>query len=313
MAYSAENYSFLFDRQGGIEGSAREVLRHRDVLKYRAKTINSGKMLEIEIFPFWNTREQLREAKRRATREAQRCLNDKNARKKFVRKVNTNFGEDDIALTLTYAGDFLPDQKQARRDIQNYIRCVRRYRRKMGLPELKYIYVIEFAGDGGKPKRVHHHVIMSGMDRDEAERMWGKGWANARRLQPNENGFEAIARYITKERNGGSKRWCASKNLAEPKITSADRKISRRKAEKMAADFENAPAAIFAKLFPDYDFTGCEVCRSQFVAGVYIYARMIKKAQSPPKRDSAAERKGKLRNESRRSEKKGVHFGQDHG
>jgi hypothetical protein len=294
MPYSAEGYSFLFDQQGGIEGCAYEVLGHQNVFRYRAKTIKAGDVLEIEVFPIWNTQDQARRARKHTTREAQRNLNDKNARKKIVRKINANFGEDDIAITLTYADGFLPDQDQARRDIQNYIRRVRAYRRKLGLPEMKYVYVIEFAGDGGKPKRVHHHVIMSGMDRDEAERLWGKGFANSRRLQPNDNGFEAIARYITKERNGGSKRWCASKNLAEPKITTADRKISRRKAEKMAQDFENAPAAIFGKLFPEYDFTGCELYRSQFVGGVYIYARMIKKQTAPPKRASAGKRKGRL-------------------
>ena len=43
---------------------------------------------------------------------------------------------------------------------------------------MKYAYVIEFGGKDGRRKRVHHHVIMSGMDRDKAEALWnGRGYA----------------------------------------------------------------------------------------------------------------------------------------
>ena len=119
------------------------------------------------------------------------------------------------------------------------------------MTELKYVYVIEYGGKDGKRKRVHHHVVMSGMDRSAAEELWnGKGWANARKLQPDEYGLEALARYVTKEANGG-KRWCASRNLSEPKETTADTKISKRRVEKMATDFEGAPALIFEKLLPE--------------------------------------------------------------
>lgn len=40
--------------------------------------------------------------------------------------------------------------------------------------------------------RIHHHIIISGMDRDKAEELWGNGMANTRRMQANELGFEEL-------------------------------------------------------------------------------------------------------------------------
>ena len=174
---------------------------------------------------------------------------------------------------MTYKGQ-VPDEAQARKDIQNYIRRVKAYRKKNGMDELKYIYVIEFEnGEGRKKTRVHHHVIMSGMDRDAAERLWTNGWANTRRLQPDEYGLEALARYIVKDPKG-KKRWSASRNLKEPKVTTADTKFTRRMAERLAKDFETDGPQIFAKLFPDCALNDCAIFRSDFVAGAYIYAKM---------------------------------------
>lgn len=284
MPYNSAKYEFLFDRSEEISEAAFERLRHNNVFRYRARTIKAGDVLEVEVFPIWNTQNEVRRAKKAATREAQRNLNDKNAKKKLIRKINANFTEEDLCVTLTYKGSFIPDEEQARRDIRNYLRRVREWRRKNGLPDLKYVYVIEYGGEDGRRKRVHHHVIMSGMDRDVAEALWqGRGWANSRRLQPDDYGLEALARYMTKEPNGG-KRWAASRNLVDLKITEADTKISRRKVEQMAQDFEEMPAVIFGKLFPDYEFNDCAVKHSSYVAGAYIYARMHRKATPPRER-----------------------------
>lgn len=279
MPYSAESYEYLFDQcyEHGLQ-SAFEALAHRDVFRYRAKTIKAGDVLECEIYPIWNTQNEIRKAASRASSDAQVKLNAKNARKTLVRKINANFTEEDLCVTLTYKGE-APDEEQARKDIRNYMRRIRDHRKKHGLPALRYIYVIEFVeaiafeAMAAQKKRIHHHVVMSGMDRDEAERLWGKGYANTRRLQPNEFGMEALARYMIKDPKGG-KRWCGSKNLIDPKVTIADTKISKRQVEKLADDMTNFAPQIFAKLFPDYVFNDCTVSRSNFVAGAYVYARM---------------------------------------
>lgn len=271
--YSSERYAYLFSLPGeGMERAAQQ-LRHRDVYRYRAKTIRAGEVLEVEIYPLWRTRNEIREAKRHTSRKAQINLNEKNARKNLIRKINANFGRKDLCVTLTYQDGFLPDEQQARKDIRNYLRRVREWRRKRGMTELKYVYVIEYGGTDNRRKRVHHHVIMSGMDRDAAEQLWGKGYANAHRLQPDDYGLEALARYMLKEPKN-TKRWASSKNLVEPKVTQADTKISRRKVEQMAQDFDEKPAQIFSTLYPEYRLCDCRVWYSEFVAGAYIYATL---------------------------------------
>ena len=281
--YSAERYESLFElKPDGVNG-ADNVIRADEPGRYRCKTIKHGDQLDVELFPLWNTAAEVRRAKSAVTRKAQAALNEKNARKRLVRKINANFTAADLELTLTYADEHVPDLEGARRDMQNYIRRVKRYRRAQGLPEIKYVYVIEYADAEGGPKRVHHHVIMSGMDRDAAEKLWGKGRANSARLQPDEYGLEGIARYITKSlpRFKSEKRWVCSKNLVEPTVTIADTKISRRKAARLAHDAEAYGKDLFEHLYPGYAFTDVEIKSSAYVAGVYIYARMRRKDGSP--------------------------------
>lgn len=278
MRGSAEKYEYLFTSPGGeLSDQEIEELRHDHVARYRTKTIRAGEILECEIYPVWNCNSEIRKARAEAKKSsaAQRAVNDRNARRKLERKINANFGRGDISITLTYRGE-VPDIEQARRDIRNYLRRVSRLRKRLGLPELKYIYVIEYdPGDGGRrKKRVHHHVIMSGMDRDKAEELWGKGYANADRLQPDQDhGLAALANYIVKDPRG-AKRWCCSRNLVEPVITTADHKMGKRKAERLARDVEAEAREIFGRAHKGYRLVECEVKRSSIVAGVYIRAKM---------------------------------------
>jgi hypothetical protein len=146
MPYSGQNYEFLFTAPWGeLKESAFETVRNKNVFRYRAKTIKSGDVLEIEIYPLWNTQNEIRAAKANTTPEAQHNLNERNTKKALIRKINTNFTEADLHVTLTYKRGYLPDEQQARRDMRNFIRRVRNYHKKNSLPELKYVYVIEFS------------------------------------------------------------------------------------------------------------------------------------------------------------------------
>lgn len=268
MLHSSEKYAWIFDQE--MQG---EKLSHERVGRYRARTIRAGDQLEVEIYPLWDTGAEARTAKCRATGEAQRNVNARNARKRLERLLNANFTREDLSLTLTY-GAGVPNLAQARRDMQNFVRRVKAAYKRLGLPSPKYVYVMEYGSDGRK-KRVHHHMVLSGgMDRDALEALWKHGRANADRLKPDEYGLTALARYITKESHGG-KRWAASRNLKKPRITVSDTKISRRRVEQMAEDMECAAPAIFTKLFPDYVYTDCVIRRSDFVSGAYVYARMV--------------------------------------
>lgn len=106
MPYNSAKYEFLFDLSGENTERAFDRFRHRNVFRYRTRTIKAGNVFEVEIFPIWNTQNEVREAKKHTTREAQKNLNDKNAKKKFIRKINANFTEEDLCVTLTYSNGF---------------------------------------------------------------------------------------------------------------------------------------------------------------------------------------------------------------
>ncbi|NFL86825.1 hypothetical protein FDB24_11365 [Clostridium botulinum] len=254
-----------------------ESLRKNDRYSYVVKTITSGDIVESEIYPTWKNRNDMPRGKRKnKQRAAQKNLNDKNTKKKIVRLVNTNFTNNDVMVTLTYDDKHLPNEEEARKDIQNYIRKLRRYRRKEGLSELKYIYVIEFKKEEEKSKkiRVHHHMIINKMDRDIIEKLWGKGYANAKRLQSDEFGLEGMARYIAKDLKG-SRRWSASRNLKQPKITVSKTRLTKRKIENMIKN-ENSFKGIFENTYKGCKYNDCKVMYSEINGGFYLHARLIK-------------------------------------
>lgn len=289
--YPKVAYEVIYDIHcNKINENVFEALRHKNVLRYRVRMITSGKHREYEIYPVWDTKKEAEKAENALDdfdhkeyertgdyNRAQKIIDERNSRKRLVRLLNCNFTEKDLAITLTYAGD-PPDEAQARKDIRNYLRRVRAYRQRQGLPELKYIYVIEFDDGSAKnrPIRIHHHIVMSDMDRDDAEKLWGKGRANTKRLQPDKFGFEAIGRYIIKDPKG-RRRWCGSKNLAKPKVTVAECKMTRRQVEILAGDVQIKAPGVFERFDDKYEFNDCELRRSEYVAGAYIYARMRRK------------------------------------
>lgn len=105
-----------------------------------------------------------------------------------------------------------------------------------------------------KVVRIHHHIILNkGISRDDLELMWSHtkinwkkaqdpeyrketdslGYANCDRLQPGENGIEALVKYINK-RKKGCKKWSCSRNLKKPVIRKNDHRFSFRKIRKLA-------------------------------------------------------------------------------
>jgi len=286
--YSGESYECLFYTPSGEIGeNAFESLRHKNVFRYRAKTIKSGDVVEVEIYPIWNTKVEAKAARAAESRAAQRALNRRNSAKTLARLVDNNFTKDDVCVYLTYAdkGEWhdkkpiLPDKKQARKHIRKFMRDVRAYRKRNGMSELKYVYVMEFFDGEGRKARAHHHIIMSGIDREVIKKLWKYGGIGERRLDPENYGntLAGLVHYITKQPvDKQTKKWAASRNLKPPKVTIADTKLSKKQAERLAADVKAAAPTIFNKHFPDCELDECYVRSSEIVAGAYIYARMHK-------------------------------------
>ncbi len=200
------------------------------------------------------------------TRKAQKVLNARNSAKRVTRLIHEKLHTaGPVPHVHLHRRQQAPMMDQARRDIVNYIKRVKAWRKKNGLDAIRYLYVIQFE-DEGREVRVHHHIIMSAMDRDVAEALWGKGRAKSDRLKPDEKGLAALAAYITRSKRG-NKRWCASRNLREPKVTVADHKVSRRMMERMVADCRIAAREIFEAGNPGTSSRNCEAKVSDPVPG----------------------------------------------
>lgn len=281
---------------------------------YREKKVDCGTYREVDIIPRTADAERAVRGKRgkrkKVTEPKQHNLNDKNSKRYLVQLGNGNFGYGDLHVSATYAQENLPETpEEAERIVGNYLRRIAYRREKLGLEPLKYILVTEYGYKKGddkkeKPIRIHHHIIMNGgMDRNEVEMMWTAekinwkkyqkdpaeyirtvqelGYVNADRIQTNENGIEALCKYLIKNPQG-KKRWSSSRNLKRPiQQAAADHKYRRSKIEQLAKAADLGQD-FFEKQFPSYEI---REIKSEYheETGWHIYLKMWKKQQKPDK------------------------------
>ena len=202
----------------------------------RTKKYITGNYMEMEVFTLpRGTKPLKRQKKIEETAPAQKRLNNKRARRYLVRITHLNFTRDDLALDLTFDNQHLPEGKEGvQKEVRNYIKRLRRWRKANDMPDLKYIYVISNRDQEGRETRWHVHMFLSGMDRDIAEAKWGKGTANAGHLQFTETGVEGRVIYMMRQADEGERRWCGSQNLLKPEAIISDHKVTRAKLDHMA-------------------------------------------------------------------------------
>ena len=262
----------------------------------REKKIYCGDTyLEVDIYPYVKIGEKGKRAKKKKeSLPKQKNLNDKNARRKFVQLVETNFGENDLAVHLTYSDETLPGNiEEAEKEVANFIRRVKRKRKKEGLEELRYIVVTAHGEkkDTGEVVRIHHHILMNGgLGREEIEDLWRKprkkgeakgqkiGYANADRIQPDYNtGVTKLAEYLVRNPTS-KKRWSASQNLKRPESRTNDYKYSRRKVLQIAN--EPLDLRFWERKYPGYTIkdklTGYKVVYNEYTGwSIYLKLRKI--------------------------------------
>jgi hypothetical protein len=229
-----------------------------------------------------------RAAKERMTPERQQQLNTKRAKRRLVLLMENNFRiDEDIHVTLTYRDE--PSLERCNKDINNFIRRIRRERTKRGLPELKFI----FAVGHDKDQRIHVHFVMNGgISRDVIEKKWGKGYANTMRLQDQGKGLQGMANYLyrqnEKARDAGERvnyhMWRPSRNLKKPQERISDTKVSNRKVKLIAQNFRTMAKEIMEKVYPDYTLEDGRVFYSDVVDGAYIRVVMRKKEDQNARR-----------------------------
>lgn len=237
---------------------------------YREKKHVCGDYLEVDIFPVFEY-QRGRGKKRKPTSETQKRLNQRNAERKLIRLLNTNFTKKDIRFDLTYDDEHYPDSPEAaQKQMQNFLRRVKYYRAKNGLPELKYVGVTEIGKQNG---RLHHHIVMSGgVDITTLAEIWGRGYTTAKPLQFNDQGIVGIAKYLIKEPILG-KRWCASRNLERPKVSERDGRLPQYQVKEWYNSGADNKAAI-EKAYEGYALSEIKPYYNTINGGFYLTVLM---------------------------------------
>ncbi len=238
----------------------------------REKMYTCGEYVDIDIYPVFQP-QGIRRAKCKPTSEVQALLNQKNAERKLIRLIHSNFSEKDVALTLTYK--LSPENvDEAQRLLNNFLRRVKRLRTKLGLEPLKYVTVTEV---GKKNARIHHHVIFNGgLDRDVIEKLWGQGFANSRRLQFGENGVTGLAMYFVKDRQT-YRRWNSSKNLIRPEAEERDGSVTLEELEEMESSYDNGTLWIYLEERYPYELINITFIKNSVNKGCYVHLEMRRK------------------------------------
>lgn len=192
----------------------------------RRKTIRAGRLVWDITYtvPQPNASKQERKRIREVTEEQIQRTNANTAQRKLEMLMATNFDDTDLVLTVTYRDADLPDSADVtRKHLGKVFTQMRAYRKARGLPDLKYIYVLEGRHGDHRP---HAHIIINaaGGDLELMRSLWI--WGDDIQLNYiRERGYDGWAGYLTKERReaslNGKKQFVGSRNLARPVTTYA--------------------------------------------------------------------------------------------
>lgn len=190
----------------------------------RRKTIRAGRLVWDITYtvPRPNASKQERKRIREVTEEQIQRTNANTAQRKLEMLMATNFDDTDLVLTVTYRDADLPDSADVtRKHLGKVFSQMRAYRKARGLPDLKYIYVLEGRHGDHRP---HAHIIINaaGGDLELMRSLWI--WGDDIQLNYiRERGYDGWAGYLTKERReaslNGKKQFVGSCNLARPVTT----------------------------------------------------------------------------------------------
>ena len=180
----------------------------------------------IEITRYHNGRYGIKGVQRgkniATTKESQEAVNRRRAEERLRLLLNENFGPGDFHLSLNYIpGNRPQDAEEMKKDAERFLRRMRAAFRREGR-EMKYIHVMEVGARGAR----HHHIVINHIDTKTVQKYWDKGRVHIHPLD--ESGqYRQLASYLIKysdrmlHEDGRlmGKRWYASRNLRQPKVT----------------------------------------------------------------------------------------------
>ena len=268
---------------------------------YNTKATEAGRMLEVEIYPaFLHRKDYSRALKEQKTGEAQRKQNIKNAQRKLIRLVQSNFAVRDVFFTGGFSRQNQPqNDEECKKEVARFLDRLKYSCKRAGGGKIKYIYVIERSVLADGTVKYHVHILLSrnaglnsaGMDgRDWIESKWtGGDYSNTKSLQwKRQGGFTGISRYFTKQfedlnptERPNSRRWGQSlglKDCTAPPQNSYTRFKKRRVAKLVKNEAEIKGE--FEREFPGYEYLDdypCEIRYSEVIAGYYLYCRMYRR------------------------------------
>ncbi len=117
----------------------------------------------------------------------------------YERKFWSHFGIPTYFVTLTYDESNVPEDGVSKRDIQLFLKRLRKSYNKLELNKLKYFLVSEY---GPTTLRPHYHLILFGLNRDLSfvlqliNQCWNKGFIKVSKVKPSR--IKYVTKYSTK-------------------------------------------------------------------------------------------------------------------
>lgn len=308
--FDGEQYEVL----AAVYSKVGTEVRNDAVGAYRTKTTKAGDCLYINCYPLIGTEtqrrqreklEELKDGRERVVQAKYARYNNARRVRAFDMLVEANIFPNDLHVSLTYEYDNsltmdygrqeYRSREEARRDVRNWMNRVKRLLKRHGcdLHELRWILVTVTKEKSGEDREVrspkhHHHMLLHGVPeelRNEIERLWLFGFANADRVQRGDKSLGALSGYVARQEgaaNGdhtrGERSFSTSRNIIRPEVRTSDARISRRRVAQIAADVRANAAEIFGKIYPEYRLVEePKIMISDFVAGAYIWAKLIRR------------------------------------
>lgn len=260
--------------------------------KFRERGAWCGDFADIDMYSVYLAGKKGRRGVYRETSAVQARLNDRYSKRRFKELCHANFSEGGRAVHPTYRLGCEPmNDEQCRRDFRNFVRRLERRFRKKGL-EFRYMGTSQ---RGERSGRYHHHLIIpEGLTENEIQDCWGLGLCDSDALRFTETGVADLTAYIGRGKDKSIKgdgdeimsniwrmRWCASKNLIEPKITENNALTKREMVELADCIYEDGRISaqgqeLVGKRYPGWACAEAFVEHNEINGGLYVRLRLFR-------------------------------------
>lgn len=188
------------------------------------KIITAGPLVMETIYPRVKSSDssRARQAKKKASSEAQARMNHIYSWQKLKLLLAANLVRGDLVFTLTFSDERLPaTREQVRRIVAGFRDKLSSARQTRGKRLVMFWNIEHLHGEG----RWHIHCAANstGNDYEEITRLWGRGSVDFSRLRVDrEKNYETLARYMAKEDRDkpGLRAWSYTRNAKRPEVES---------------------------------------------------------------------------------------------